>query len=156
MPLAGVGHDVQGGHDQAGAVADDADLAVELDVVEVLLLGLLLQRVGGLDVDEVGVAGLAEVRVVVQRDLAVQRDHAAVTDAGQRVDLDQRRVGLDEGVPQLDEDVGHGGDQVVGELRRRGDLAGLGVVDTDGRVDGHRARASGRSTASCSISMPPS
>ena len=44
--LAGVGDDVERGHDQAGAVADDADLAVELDVVEVLLLGLRLQRVG--------------------------------------------------------------------------------------------------------------
>src|SRR6266545_1420440 len=37
--LAGVGDDVEGGHDQAGAVADDAHLAVELDVVEVALLG---------------------------------------------------------------------------------------------------------------------
>ena len=45
--LAGVGDDVEGAHDQAGAVADDADLAVELDVVEVLLLGLGLERVGG-------------------------------------------------------------------------------------------------------------
>ena len=39
--LAGVGDDVERRHDQAGAVADDADLAVELDVVEVLLLGAL-------------------------------------------------------------------------------------------------------------------
>ena len=46
--LAGVGDDVQRRHDQPGAVADDADLAVELDVVEVLLLGLGLERVGGL------------------------------------------------------------------------------------------------------------
>src|SRR3712207_1344749 len=37
--LAGVGHDVQRAHDQAGTVADDPDLALELDVVEVLLLG---------------------------------------------------------------------------------------------------------------------
>ena len=45
VPLAGVGDHVEGGHDQARAVADDADLAVELDVVEVLGLGGLLQRV---------------------------------------------------------------------------------------------------------------
>ena len=43
--LAGVGDDVEGRHDQPGAVADDADAAVELDVVEVLLLGQLLERV---------------------------------------------------------------------------------------------------------------
>ena len=37
--LPGVGDDVQRAHDQAGAVADDPDRAVELDVVEPLLLG---------------------------------------------------------------------------------------------------------------------
>src|SRR6478672_12304254 len=36
--LTGVGDHVERGHDQAGAVADDADGAVELDVVEALLL----------------------------------------------------------------------------------------------------------------------
>src|SRR5215467_14121747 len=44
--LAGVGHHVQGGHDQPGTVADDADLALQLHVIEVLLLGPGLQRVG--------------------------------------------------------------------------------------------------------------
>ena len=39
VPLARVRDHVERRHDQAGAVADDADLAVELDVVEVLLLG---------------------------------------------------------------------------------------------------------------------
>src|SRR6478609_12125595 len=34
--LAGVGDDVQRAHDEPGAVTDDADLALELDVVEVL------------------------------------------------------------------------------------------------------------------------
>src|SRR6478735_1839249 len=43
--LARVGDDVEGGHDQSGAVADDADGAVELDVVEVLLLRGGLERV---------------------------------------------------------------------------------------------------------------
>ena len=54
--LAGVGDDVERRHDQARTVADDADLAVELDVVEVVLLGLGLERVGGVPVFEVGVA----------------------------------------------------------------------------------------------------
>src|SRR5882724_3705885 len=43
VPLTGVGDHVQGGHHQAGAVADDPDLALELHVVEVLRLGLGLQ-----------------------------------------------------------------------------------------------------------------
>src|SRR6266496_1868628 len=49
----GVGDDVQRRHDEAGAVADDADLAVQLDVVEVLGLRLGLERVLGGGVDEV-------------------------------------------------------------------------------------------------------
>src|SRR6516165_7002239 len=51
----GVGHHVQGGHDQACPVADDADLTVELDVVEVLGLGPRLDRIGVADVLEAGV-----------------------------------------------------------------------------------------------------
>src|SRR5690606_11746418 len=45
--LACVGDDVEGRHDQAGAVTDDSDLAVELDVVEVVLLGLELEGIRG-------------------------------------------------------------------------------------------------------------
>ena len=44
--LARVRHYVERRHDQARAVADDADLTVELDVVEILLLGPGLERVG--------------------------------------------------------------------------------------------------------------
>src|ERR1700761_654835 len=70
--LTGVGHHVQRGHDQAGAIPDDADLAFQLDVVEALGLGPGLQRVGAGVVGEVGeVLFLAEGRVVVQCDLAV-------------------------------------------------------------------------------------
>src|SRR4051812_64839 len=58
--LTGVRDDVEGAHDQAGTVADDAHLAVELDVVEVLLLGRGLERVGGGGVLERGVVGLPE------------------------------------------------------------------------------------------------
>src|SRR5215475_14775042 len=39
------GHYVQGGHDQSRAVADDADLAVELDIVQVLGPGARLERI---------------------------------------------------------------------------------------------------------------
>ena len=57
--LAGVGDDVEGRHDEARAVADDADLAVELHVVEVVLLRLRLERVG---------RGLVLERRVARRD----------------------------------------------------------------------------------------
>ena len=46
--LARVRDDVERAHHETGAVADDPDLAVELDVVEALRLGLGLERVGGM------------------------------------------------------------------------------------------------------------
>ena len=101
MLLAGIGHDVQRRHDQPGAVSDDADLTVELDVVQVVLLGLELQRVGGVTVLELGVTGLPKVGVPVERHLAVQRQDLVVGGAHQRVDLDQSGVLADEDLPQL-------------------------------------------------------
>ena len=90
--LTGVGDDVQRRHHQTRAVADDADLAVELDVVEVVLLGLELERIGGVPVLELRVVGMTEVGVGVEGDLAVQREDLIVGRAHQRVDLDQRGV----------------------------------------------------------------
>src|SRR3954453_7802947 len=134
--LAGVGHDVQDPHDQAGAVADDADLALELDVVEVLLLGRGLERVRRGGVLEVGVARVPEVRVVVEGHLRVQREDRAVGRLGQRVDLDQRGVLLAEDVPQLDGDRDHLVADLGGEFRRVNYLGGLRGVDAGRRVDG--------------------
>src|SRR3954454_7697861 len=105
--LAGVRDDVQGAHDQAGAVADDPDLTVELDVVEALLLGRGLQRVGGGGVRVCGVLGVPELGVLVEGHLGVQREDRAVGRLGQRVDLDQGGVLLGEDVPQLDGDGDH-------------------------------------------------
>src|SRR3569833_113419 len=100
--LTGVGDDVQRAHDQARAVADDADLAVELDVVEALLLGRGLQRVGGGGVLEGGVLGVPEAGVLVEGDLRVQREDGAVGRLGEGVHLDQGGVLLGGGVPELD------------------------------------------------------
>src|SRR6187431_833297 len=90
--LAGVGDDVQGAHDQPGTVADDADRAVELDVVEVLLLGGHLERVGLGVVLEGLVLRVPEAGVRVQRDLAVERDDVAGRGPHEGVDLDERGV----------------------------------------------------------------
>src|SRR5829696_7994581 len=110
--LSGVGDDIEGAHDQAGTVADDADLALELDVVEVLLLGRGLERIGRGGVLERRVLRLPEAGVLVEGDLGVEGEHGAVGRLGQRVDLDQRGVLLGEGVPQLHGD----GDDLVAHL----------------------------------------
>src|SRR3954453_17701018 len=134
--LTGVRDDVQRAHHQAGAVADDADLAVELDVVEVLLLGSGLERVGRGGILEVLVRRVPEAGVVIERDLGVEGENGAVRRLGQRVHLHQRGVLLAEDVPQLDGDRDH----LVADLRREvgrvDDLGGLRGVDAGRRVDG--------------------
>lgn len=130
-PCATAGHRVQGGHHQARAVADDADLAVEPDVVEPLRGGRHLQRVvlRGL----VGApTGLPEARVVVQGDLAVEGQDPALRGTHERVHLDEQRVLADQHLPQPYEDV----DGLRRQSGGRGDLLGLGGGDTDRGVDG--------------------
>ena len=89
---ARLGDDVERRHAEAGAVAEDADVAAELDVGEALLLGHRLLRVLGGLVGELGELGVAEERVAVDRRLRVERDDLAVGGDDQRVDLDQGRV----------------------------------------------------------------
>ena len=133
--LTGVGDDVEGGHDQARAVADDADLAVELDVVEVVLLGLEFERIRGVFVLELRVAGLTEVGVRVEGDLAVEREDLVVRGANQWVDLDERGVLLDEDLPQLRDGDGRGVEHLGGQVALLGDAARERDVDTLDGVD---------------------
>ena len=155
--LTGVGDDVEGAHDQAGAVADDADLALELDVVEVLLLGRGLERVGRGGVLQRRAVLVPEGRVVVEGDLRVERQHGAVGRLGQGVDLDQGGVLGVEGLPQL-----AGRSRSPGRAPRQGSCAASTISvalasSTPVRASiGMRASASGLVTAISSISMPPS
>src|ERR1039457_5864968 len=144
--LAGVGHHVQGGHDQPGPVADDADLAVELDVVEVLRQGPGLDRVGVGDVVEAGVL-LAERGGVIQRHLAVDREHLAVLGKRHRVDLDQRGVFVGEHGPEPFGQQGSARRGLGRDAAGRDDLRGLGAVHAGQRRHrdpGHRLRATVR------------
>ena len=98
--LAGVGDDVERGHDEARAVADDADLAVELDVVEVLLLG------GASSGSAASLSsrprGRGDGRPRSRRGSPCRRGRGPRRrGAHQRVDLDERGVLVDEDVPEL-------------------------------------------------------
>src|SRR6476661_4086037 len=133
--LTGVRDDVEGAHDESRAVADDADGAVELDVVEVLLLGGRLERVRVGRVLEGLVVGVAEAGVLVERHLAVEGDDVAVLGLDERVDLDERRVLVAVDGPQLLQHVGDRG--LVGVVEAGGvdDLLRLGLVDARVGVD---------------------
>ncbi|MBE1491598.1 hypothetical protein H4W31_007236 [Plantactinospora soyae] len=145
--LARVGDHVECAHHQAGSVADDSHGSVELDVVEVLLGGPDLQRVGGADVDELRMSGLSEPGVVVQGHLAVQCPYRAVGELGQWVDLDQGGVLGAEDVPEPDQDAGHDVAYVVRQAGVGGQPERALPVEAGGRVDlepGQRLRVLGR------------
>jgi len=135
--LTGVRDDVEGAHDETRAVADDADLAVELDVVEAEVLGLRLQRVGLLADLELLVVRVPHLGgVLVQGDLAVERLELVAGQPRERVDLDEGGVLLDEDlVERLDHRHGLLEDG-LGELRLGRDRARLRLVDAGAGVDG--------------------
>ncbi len=80
-------------------------------------------------------AGVTEVGVLVERDLAVEGDDLAVLGEDERVDLDERRVFLLVDRVELHEDVADLVDELGGEARGLGDLDGLLLVDAGQRVD---------------------
>ena len=75
---SGLGDDVERRHHEPRAVAEDADLAVELDVGHAALARHLLLRIGSCEIAHRGGVGVLVERVVVDRDLGVQRVQRAV------------------------------------------------------------------------------
>ena len=132
---ARLGDDVERRHHQAGAVAEDADVAVELDVLDALFLGAPLDRVFVLAVRQRLVLRMAVQRVAVERDLRVERLDLALGRDDQRVYLRERRILLQPHLIQRDERVGDAVDHVRVGLAVGGDLHGLLAREADQRVD---------------------
>ena len=124
--------DVHRGHRQPGAVDHAADLAVQVDVGEVVAPRLALAGVFLVGIAQLGNVRVAEERVVVHRNLAVQRHQLVVARDHQRVDLRQAGVHADkrpvERLRDLDEVLGQvlGNADAVGQDARHGDRAGPG------------------------------
>ena len=83
---------VHGRHREARAIDHAGDVAVQGDVVEVVLARAPLHRVFLAGVAQRGELRLAEERVGVDVDLGVQRHERAGLGDDQRIDLDQARV----------------------------------------------------------------
>ena len=88
--------DVHRRHGEAGAVHHAADLAVELDVGEVVFRRLDLHRVFFVEIAQRLDVLVAVERVVVEIDLGVEADDLAVLGHDQRIDLQQAHVLGDE------------------------------------------------------------
>jgi hypothetical protein len=80
------------------------------------------------------VAGVAEVGVLVDRDLAVEGDDVALLGQHERVDLDQRGVLAGVDLVELHEHGGDLRDELVGETAGPCDLFCLREVDARERV----------------------
>ena len=82
-------------------------------------------------------AGLTEIGVLVEGDLAVQRQDLIVRGANQRIDLHQRGILADEDLPQLGDGHRGGVEHLGGQVALLGDQTCEGQVDTLDGVDGY-------------------
>jgi hypothetical protein len=96
--------DVERAHRQPRPVGDDADRALQADVLQVLLASELLALVELLGRPVFVPLRMAERRVVVEAHLGVERVHLAGRLEDQRVDLGQIAVAFGEAPVQLDQD----------------------------------------------------
>src|SRR5690606_7475723 len=126
---------VHGGHGQAGAVDQAADVAVELDVGQIELAGLDFSRVLFVEVAVGDDLGMTEQRVGIEVELGVQRDDVALAVAVQRVDFHQRSVGVHVALVQLLEHVGGLVGGAVLQAHGFGHLLGLLGRQAGQRID---------------------
>ncbi len=89
---AAMGDHVHGRHGQAGTVGEHADIAVKLDEFQPGRGAAALQRGELFRRAFAGEVALPKDRGIVERELAIQRDDAAVFQQRQRIDLDQLGV----------------------------------------------------------------
>src|SRR5215204_3523995 len=122
---AGLGDDVQRAHHQPRPVAEDADVAVELDVLQPDLLRPLLLRVCGLDVAQPGYLFVPVKAGVVHSYLRVQRQDTPFTGDDERVDLDQASVETLEGFVQVRDHHAYALGDISFQPRGEGDLTHL-------------------------------
>ena len=124
-------------HRQPGAVDQAGDVAVQADVAQAALAGPQLGRVFFGRVEQGGDVGVAEQGVVVEVELAVERQHVAAGRDDQRVDLGERGVGVDEELDEVLEERRPLLGRIAGEAERLADLPRLEIGQAEADVDRH-------------------
>src|SRR4051812_22692042 len=127
--------DVHGSHGESSAVHHATDIAVQLDVVETVLRGFDFERIFFGDVAQIAKIRMPEERVVVEVDLGIEREDATIAGSDQRIDFDERSVGLDVSLVKSEQDL----DGVSGFLRAESeperDFVGLKRLKSDTGID---------------------
>src|SRR3546814_8636064 len=90
--------DVHCGHGKASAVHHATDVAVQLDISEIIFARFQFHRVFFGLVTQFHQVRMTEHGVAVETDLCIQHDQLAIVSNGKRIDLDLRRISADEGV----------------------------------------------------------
>src|SRR5262245_38343959 len=127
--------DVHRRHRQPGAVDHAGDIAVELDVVEVVFGGFDLERRFFVEVAQLSVFFVAVERVVVEIDLRVQRVKLAVFGQQEGVDLEERGVHFDERPIEREHELRGLADQLRRQAQPEHQIARLERLHADGRRD---------------------
>ena len=128
--------DVHGGHGQAGAVDQAADVAAKRDVGELVLGGFDFVGVFFVVVAHVAQFGVTEDGVVVEAEFGVQAEQVVVTGDDERVDFEQGAVTGDEGLVEALQDSDGLGDEFAAQAEAEGDLAALEGGQAGQGVDG--------------------
>src|SRR6185436_12457443 len=127
--------DVHRRHREAGAVDHAADVAVEVNVIEVELRGFDLERILFAEVAQLLDVGMPIQRVVVEVHLRVERQQIPGRGDDQRVDLEQRRVGGEIRVVERGDDLDELVDLRAVEADAEPELPRLEWHDADARLD---------------------
>src|SRR5215475_4562742 len=127
--------DVHRRHRQPGAVDHAGDVAVELDVVEVVFGGFDLERRFFVEVAQFGVFFVAVERVVVEIDLRVQRVKLAVFGQKEGVDFEERGVHFNERPIEREHELRGLADQLRRQAQAERQIAPLERLHPDGRID---------------------
>ena len=129
--------DVHGRHGESRAVDHAADVAVELDVAQLVLGCRALRRVLLVRIAQRGDLAAPVERVVVDAHLGVEGDERALSDLDQGVDLDQACIGAEDGVVDRAPELAHRLRRLAGKAEAEGEAAGVVGLEAARRIDRH-------------------
>src|SRR5690606_36595655 len=112
--------DIHRRHGETCAVHHAADIAIELDVAEIVLRRFPLGRILFVPIAQLGNILVPVKRVVIEVHLRIQRDHIAATGHDQRVDFNKARVCIDNGVVKRHDELDRGIDLLAFEAEAEG------------------------------------